>query len=392
MNGAISLWPHENQSFWDITNLNYVVEIKWSQNPFEDYKKLANNYSQCGYLLFNEVIGSGHDNNKSDMWFSVPIFLMRHSIELGLKSLICRVCDKNPEIQTIFIECGHDLSKLFNIYIQKNENYISNAEQEWLRRYLITIVEDDKESDMFRFPFGDKFLAKYRDKYLDNYAVAEKMAQAYSIIEKCINCGDNDSDYEFKVDLDLRFITLANHGIGNCYLRQSIFEDGFRTKIDGYIEVVDFIYYNCENIILEQKLYPLIFMLRNIIELCLKRIFYIKLDKGRKKKVSPSKGKSHCIKRDLWKNVRPTIEYYAKESNQDLSVIDILDIEIEDLENIDKNGDCFRYPTSYSLEYRYNGKKIDVKNVYEYMRAIISSLNGCYSILDEHVNYESEFS
>lgn len=69
--------------------------------------------------------------------------------------------------------------------------------------------------------------------------------------------------------------------------------------------------------------------------------------------------------------MRPMIQHYASESDADLKIIDIVETQILELDAFDKNGACFRYPTSYSLEYRYNCKKIDVKNVFEYMRAVI---------------------
>lgn len=84
------------------------------------------------------------------------------------------------------------------------------------------------------------------------------------------------------------------------------------------------------------------------------------------------------------------IQHYASESDADLKVIDIVETQILELDFLDKNGDCFRYPTSYSLEYRWNSRKIDVKNVYEYMRAVINFLEGCDSMLDVISDYESE--
>lgn len=62
------------------------------------------------------------------------------------------------------------------------------------------------------------------------------------------------------------------------------------------------------------------------------------------------------------------IEYYAKVQGQDLEIIDIVESQIQELGNIDKNGDIFRYPTSYSLEYRFDNIDIDLKNVYEFSR------------------------
>jgi len=390
MDKARWLWPEDNHSLWNVKNQDFIVEIKWSKKPFEDYKKLAKEYAQCGYLIFKEVIESGHDNVKSDMWFLPGIYIMRQSIELGLKALICRVYDKKPDIQRSFKECCHDLSKLFLRYDVKNEEYLLEEEKQWLIKYLTSLEKVDEKSDMFRFPFEDEFLAQYRDKFLDNVAVANNMVQAFSIINKCLNCGTYDSNSDFKGDWEPKFLILASHGIGNCYLWEPISDNGFHTKITGYTAVADFIYYKCDNMTLEERIYPLIFLLRNSIELCLKRLFHSSVDNGVPKHIFFSKRRSHLLKKDLWKNVRPMIEHYASESNEDLKVIDVIEAQILELDALDKNGDCFRYPTSYSLEYRYSGKRIDLKNVFEYMRAIINFLEGCDSMLDAISDYESE--
>ena len=59
-------------------------------------------------------------------------------------------------------------------------------------------------------------------------------------------------------------------------------------------------------------------------------------------------------------------------------------------EDLDKSGDNFRYPTSYSLEYRFDDKKLDISNVYKYLKAIINFLDSCDSMLDELADYENE--
>lgn len=384
------IWPKEDQSFWDIKNKEYVVEINWDKTLFDDYKKLANDYEQCGYLTFNKVIESGHDNIKSDMWFLAGIFLIRQSLELGLKSLICRAYNRKSDVQKILIDCCHNLSKIFLLYDNSNEVHLTNEENEWLMKYLYSLELVDEKSDIFRFPFSDSFLAQYRDKFLDNVDVANSLLQASFLIKKCINCGIVENDEEFDATLKPEFLMFANHGIGNCHLWQPISDDGFHVKVTGYIEVADFIFYQCNCIELKDRLYPLIFILRNTIELCLKRLFYARVDNGVSKHIFFSKRKSHLLKKDLWNNVKPMLLHYATESCEDLEVIDIVEKEIIELDALDKKGDNFRYPTSYSLEYRINNIKIDIRNVFEYMRAIINFLDGCDSMLDTIADYESE--
>lgn len=336
------------------------------------------------------MIESGHNNVKSDMWFLTGIFLLRHSLELGLKSLLCRVLPRKRDIQDSFEDCCHDVSMLFKKYIYTGrERFLTNEEIEWLKIYLYSLEEVDKKSDMFRFPFEDDFLSKYRDKFLDNVDVANNLLQAFSLVKKCMEKGVFSEEDEFDQNLKPEFFVFASHGFGNCFLWQKISDKGFHVKITGYTEVIDYIYKN-QQISNKVKLYPLIFMFRNTIELCLKRLFYSRVKDGVPLKVFNSKRKSHCIKKDLWKNVKPVIVKYANDSGEDLATIDIVEKLLDEIDSIDKNGDNFRYPTSYSLEYRIDNKKLDLSNVHTYLKAIINFLEGCITMLDVIADYESE--
>lgn len=92
----------------------------------------------------------------------------------------------------------------------------------------------------------------------------------------------------------------------------------------------------------------------------------------------------------MWKNVKPVIVQYATASGQDIRIIDGVEQMLEEINNLDKNGDNFRYPTSYSLEYRFDEKVLDISNIYKYLKVIISFLEGCDSMLDAIADYESE--
>lgn len=138
-----------------------------------------------------------------------------------------------------------------------------------------------------------------------------------------------------------------------------------------------YLFYECDEISQEDKTFAILFLLRNLIELGLKRMFHKTIEHGVPRKIFLSKRRSHLLYKELWKNVRPMIEYYSKAQGQDLEIIDIVEKQIQELGNIDKNGDVFRYPTSYSLEYRFDNIDIDLKNVYEYMQGIFNFCDGC---------------
>lgn len=62
--------------------------------------------------------------------------LLRHSLELGLKSLLCRVLPRKRNIQDSFEDCCHDVSMLLKKYIDTGrESFLTNEETEWLTTY-----------------------------------------------------------------------------------------------------------------------------------------------------------------------------------------------------------------------------------------------------------------
>lgn len=61
-----------------------------------------------------------------------------------------------------------------------------------------------------------------------------------------------------------------------------------------------------------------------------------------------------------------------------------------EIDKLDKNGDIFRYPTSYSLEYRFDDKTLDLSNIYVYLKSIVCFLEYCYDTLDDIADAEQD--
>lgn len=219
-------------------------------------------------------------------------------------------------------------------------------EYNWIKKYLLSLEEVDAKSDLFRFPFEDDFLSVYRDEFLDVVDMANSMLQAYGIIQKCLQIPESERIDRFDPARSTDFLQFASHGFGNCSLWESISGDGFHKQVLGYSFATEF-------------------------------LFYKTIEHGVPRNIFLSKRRSHLLYKELWKNVRPMIEYYAKAQRQDLEIIDIVESQIQELGNIDKNGDIFRYPTSYSLEYRFDNIDIDLNNTYEFMQGIFNFCDGC---------------
>ena len=94
--------------------------------------------------------------------------------------------------------------------------------------------------------------------------------------------------------------------------------------------------------------------------------------------------------KDLWNSIKPMLVYYSEEDNQDKETLDLVEIYIVELNSIDKNGDMFRYPCSFSNEYKFNDEEVDVENFYSYMLGLFHFIDSCDSWLDNIRNYEME--
>ena len=390
MSNADWLWPVNGKSFYDINDSSYLVHIGWSRNVKDDYWKLSKEFFESGYKVCEKIVDSGHDNIKSDMWFLPSMYLFRQGMELGIKALICDSISSKNKIQQVFIGCKHDLYMLFEVYEAEKSTGLSDEEYDWIKNYLQSLEEVDARSDLFRFPFEDDFLAAYKNKFLDVVNMANSMLQAYGIIQKCLRIPEEERIDRFEALRSSDFLQFAGHGIGNCHLWESFSGDGFHKQVLGYGESAEFLFYECDEISKEEKAFPILFLLRNLIELGLKRMFYKTIEHNVPRNIFMSKRRSHLLYKELWKNVRPMIEYYANAQGQDVSLIDVVEGQIQELSSIDKNGDIFRYPTSYSLEYRFDNIDIDLKNVYEFMQAIFNFCDGCDSEFEAVADWESE--
>lgn len=141
------------------------------------------------------------------------MYLFRQGMELGIKALICGAITNKGKIQQVFLSCKHDLYKLFEAYEAEAFLAITGEEYNWLKKYLESLEMVDAKSDLFRFPLEDEFLQ------------------------------------------------FANHGIGNCYLWESITGDGFHKLVLGYGQTAEFLFMECTGISKDEKIFPILFFI-----------------------------------------------------------------------------------------------------------------------------------
>lgn len=384
------LWPEQGRGFFDVNGKKYLTKVTWSKNFRDDYQKMSNDFFMCGYRICKNIINNASDHIMTDMWFLPCMYLFRQSLELGLKALVCNVKVKKHEIQQEFCDSKHDLSKLYDACKDAVNPLLIPCEIEWIKNYLESLETIDAKSDLFRFPFEDVFLQQFKYEQLDIVNMANGILQAYGIIQKCLQIPEENRVDRFDPARKSDFLLFSNDSACFCSLWEAISGDGFHKQIWGYSEAARFLLFECIEIKNDDKAFVVIFLLRNLVELGLKRLFYKKIEHGVSEKDFANKRKSHLLFKELWRSVRPTIEHYSDENGYDLAIIDLVESQIKELSGIDKKGDTFRYPTTYGLEYRLENIYLDLKNVYEFMQGLFNFFEGCDSFFLEVKDWESE--
>ena len=97
------------------------------------------------------------------------------------------------------------------------------------------------------------------------------------------------------------------------------------------------------------------------------------------KNIGKGKRNSHRLYKDLWKSIKPMLVHYAEECNYDKETLDLAETYIESLNSLDQKVYMFRYPCTFSNEYKFNNKEVDVENFYSYMLGLFNFIDGCNS-------------
>ena len=363
----------------------YEIAINWTRDDSKNYQQLGERFYKCGVTVFEEIINSGHDNIKTDEWFMPAIYMIRQAIELVIKSILCYQIRDRHVLQDIFLEHKHDLISLWKICFKDNITALLEDEKDWICSYLISLEKIDKNSSLFRFPFNDEFLDKYRNDFIDVVDTANSIVKAFDIVYK-FKTREGEINCQCYNEVKPVFLSMSNHGIGNCSLWESAREGGFARKIEGYMDVADYLFYCCPQIDMNAKLYPIMFLVRNAVELGLKRFYSVNLTQGI---ICKGVKNSHELS-ELWKHAYPMLLFYARESDEEISVLQFANKAIRAFRLLDKNGDMFRYPCTYSFEYKLNNTNFNALRKYEYYMGLADFLDNCNWMLKSIEEYEYE--
>ncbi|WP_236932676.1 hypothetical protein [Geosporobacter ferrireducens] len=359
-----------------------------------DFKHYAEQFYVGAENLMEFLLGeasSKGDIAKLDLWYFAIVYLYRQSLELLLKSTlfqyIVNIEDRKKAVGSIRHDLAQGLELLLNSIPEVDKSQGHDAII-WLSSFFADISRVDRESDMFRYPFGNNMKVLFeRQTHISLVATQVNMKTAFSIMKDI-----NEKGYSFignHIAYEPRLIIE-----GGSYYEQSVVgykysERKFYPYFSSYEEAAK----HLENEIKKNHnsvlFLPMCYLFRNAVELGLKRIIledsHIPYD-GAMKKI---KRKKHSLI-GLWNCISEELEKYANAPDDDTTLIDT-EKYIQKFHNFDQESDIFRYPVNKKLlPYFSNGQTFDMLNIAGCFHELCNSLDVFDSMLSEIKQIELE--
>ncbi|MBB1068603.1 hypothetical protein H5S40_00080 [Limosilactobacillus sp. RRLNB_1_1] len=326
-----------------------VIELKKVKDWSLDYRRLAISYYRVSVYLASDILENSNNPRILDTVFPVSLFLARQGIELLCKSLILKeISIENSLI--LFKENGHNIYNLWQKYKEINPS-IDNERFKKLSIYFETINKyNDANSDLWRYPLFEELNDNQEKlKILNGKTISIK--RTFGSLSKVFSLLLDLNDMSEKLEPYIAFINEKEDALSNCYLWEN-YEKGeqYTGRAIGYIKAAKMIFSN--ELLIDEKIYPLACVLRQGIELLLKDYlasnfceFYHNHHVG-----SAKHGAGKKVIDSLKEKV-PKIEW------RELNIIRKM---LEQIDELDREGNKFRYPTSLDF---FNKTTITIRNM-----------------------------
>ena len=366
----------ENYMFWpgEEVELEKTFEFKftkeWNGNQEPNFKWLANAYYKCGELILNHAEKEGDDYDFKENAIFPGIYLVRHSMELYLKSQIKK--------------SGHNLSKL----LEENEKSLGIKTNDWLNLYICNLTKIDEGSDYFRYPVIKAKNENLIDGecetaiILDLNQTIENIKLAYALIANMVDKTDLQIDTsknssEFLVQKK----RTANYSLK--FIEEKDFEvDDFDRYIRLFLRVFYFLI-NDDSINNDQKCLPILFILRHTIEISIKKL--ICKDCIYKNGSVPKMKKYGHDLNSLFKKSKEIIISKCKGNSNvfDHDELSIVTEYIDELNEFFKDENIFRYPTrNHGNTYILKEKIVNIEKIIFESLKLINFYDGCDEMLE----------
>lgn len=329
------------------------------------------------------------DIAKLDLWYFAMVYLYRQSIELLLKANIFKLVISDQDRKRIIGDVRHDLKQGYDKLLQlKNLEETNNANANWLRKYLADISRIDKESDMFRYPFGNNLNVLFdRQTHISLVATHDNMNKAYNILSEMYKTGCfSEQEYEA---YSPKLIIEGGHYYQQSVVGYKFAQHSFYPYYSSYEKVGNFLREKILNDNKKELFMPMCYMYRNAVELGLKRIIIEDSHIDRTRALKILQRKKHSIL-GLWNSIVDEVDKYSNAPNDDTTLNDTTKY-IQAFHDFDQSSDLFRYPCNKNLQIYFSEERtLDIENVSSCFVELCNFLDAVDSMLSAIKDYEVE--
>lgn len=188
------------------------------------------------------------------------------------------------------------------------------------------------------------------------------------------------------------FFTEQQPGFPVCYFHPSILPGSYYLIIEGYLSVSEFLltegFKISEGEDNTKFNFPAAFSMRHLLELSLKQLALSKFSEIESLHLR-NHINTHRVYTDLWSKLFPVILKYSGSDQPDFIGPNVNEF-IKEFQELDRNGDFFRYPTEYSHQYHQLKQGIDLMNLLKCVRAVTNLLDGYDGMFGDYAQYEAE--
>lgn len=397
-----SPWVNGDADFLRLESA-FIVDLH-NTGPIEVLFKEYAHMFKCAGRKTAEHMAESADISKLDSYFFALVFLYRHCLELVMKAIAFQNIEDGASRECFIKETFHNLESIFEAikpFIVQLDIY-EDAPIAWLGNYLAGISEIDKESDSFRYPYSihiqrDEWLNKiYSTKvifeeqtHINLVAFVNKMETAYALL-----CSIYDKQpfeaKEYK-DYSTEFLEEGGQYHGQCVVGYGYAVGKFYPFVKAYSEIPGILAEQIteDTTLIGTLFLPMCYLYRNAVELALKGILFEESLHSRQESLRLISKYKHKIV-GLWQSIRDQVVEEANAPDED-KTIHYVDDYISQLHTYDPTSSIFRYPIDKHLAYHYKNKKqLDVKNVVQFFKELISFLEGVDMMLSVHNDIRAE--
>ena len=385
-------WPKANMDFYKkATDPFDEITIHNSGVLENDFYRYASNFYEAALVLMNKLIGSESKNTnigQLDMWYYALIYLYRQSLELLLKSNIFKLVPNEQDRKDIVKLVRHDLKQAFDKIIEITGLDINtNKNTIWLSKFLEDISRIDRESDMFRYPFGNDLRVLFEEQtHISLVATYYNMGRAFDLLNDFYKTNqfkkDTYQEYEPKLIVE-----------GGEYYEQSVVgykyhRMAFHPYNRSYDECATYLAEKIKEECKDHLFMPMCYLYRNSIELGLKKIIVEDSKYDSAKKLRILKRKKHSIQA-LYNSISDELHEHDTNPNDD--TLTNVEHYISTFHNIDTTSDLFRYPCNNNLDVHFaTPTELDIDNVINCFQELINFLDCVSAMLSQIRDYEAE--